>query len=233
MGDDLSQDLYDVLKGHQEALLKNSEALHKQRIATAEKLDTEISARLNKLGMVGAVFKTSVSSLIHSQDEGPELTDELIAKQLGQNGADVIEFTLSANKGLSPKPLKTAVSGGELSRVMLALKSSMAQKENSPLMIFDEIDSGISGDTAHAVADCLQELAVNHQILTITHLHQVASRANSHIYIEKEHQGELTLSKAFVLDKEARIKELARMMGGKDNAAALEHAEQLLEGAMA
>lgn len=231
LGDDLSQDLYNILKSHQDTLLADSMALHQKRIETAQKLDTEISLRLNKLGMVGAIFKTSVSSILHTKYLGAEITDEVISKQLCQNGSDIIEFTLSANKGLSPKPLKTAVSGGELSRVMLALKSSMAHKDNSPLMIFDEIDSGISGDTAHAVADCLQELASNHQILTITHLHQVASRANSHIYIEKEHQGELTLSKAFVLDKRARISELARMMGGKNNAAALEHAEQLLQGA--
>ena len=144
------------------------------------------------------------------------------------NGADRIEFLLAPNPGEGEKSLQKAVSGGELSRVLLAIKSVMAELDKVPLLIFDEVDSGISGETGNSIGEALRNLGKHHQVLTITHLHQVASRAQNQLAVSKKEVDGRTFTSIIDLDKNGRIEEIARMLGGTSETVRT-HAKQLLE----
>ena len=144
------------------------------------------------------------------------------------NGADKIEFTLAPNPGEGAKSLQKAVSGGELSRVLLAIKTVMAELDAVPLLIFDEVDSGISGEVGNNIGEALRNLGKHHQVLTITHLHQVASRAQNQLSVSKAESDGRTFTSVAELDKDGRVDELARMLGGNTETMR-EHARQLLE----
>jgi DNA repair protein RecN (Recombination protein N) len=144
------------------------------------------------------------------------------------NGADRIEFLLAPNPGEGEKSLQKAVSGGELSRVLLAIKSVMADLDKVPLLIFDEVDSGISGETGNSIGEALRNLGKHHQVLTITHLHQVASRAQNQLAVSKKEVDGRTFTSIIDLDNNGRIEEIARMLGGTSETVRT-HAKQLLE----
>lgn len=149
-----------------------------------------------------------------------------------ESGLDSVEFLLSTNPGEHLKPLHRIASGGELSRIMLALKAGLAHLEGVETLIFDEIDSGIGGKTAYAVGEKLASLAQKHQVICVTHLPQIAAMADHHFFIYKEVEGERTRIKIKELAEEDRIKELARMLGGKEmTSTALSHAKELLSKA--
>jgi DNA repair protein RecN (Recombination protein N) len=131
-------------------------------------------------------------------------------------GCDNVEFMISANKGESVKPLCKIASGGELSRVMLAIKSSLVDKDNIPTMIFDEIDAGISGFAAEKVAHELKRVARKRQVICITHLAQIAAKADNHLLIEKSVSGDRTKTTVTPIDGDDRIKEIARIMSGQE-----------------
>ena len=143
-------------------------------------------------------------------------------------GADRIEFLLAPNPGEGEKSLQKAVSGGELSRVLLAIKSVMAELDKVPLLIFDEVDSGISGETGNSIGEALRNLGKHHQVLTITHLHQVASRAQNQLAVSKKEIDGRTFTSIIDLDNNGRIEEIARMLGGTSETVRT-HAKQLLE----
>ena len=148
------------------------------------------------------------------------------------NGIDDVEFLLSTNRGEPVKPLSKVASGGELSRIMLSFKSVLADLDGIPTMVFDEIDSGISGQIGTAVAVKMRQIAKNHQVLCITHLPQIAAYANQQYLVYKEETGEHTRSNAVLLTQEQRAKEIARIMGSSGaDAVALEHAQQLIDAA--
>ena len=130
------------------------------------------------------------------------------------NGNDEAEFMISLNPGETPAPLAKIASGGELSRIMLGIKSVLADKDAIETLIFDEIDSGISGRTAQKVAERLAVIAKNHQVICITHLPQIAAMADSHYLIEKQSDGAKTATDVILLSEEAVTQELARMLGG-------------------
>ena len=125
-----------------------------------------------------------------------------------------MEFLISTNIGEAPKPLAKIASGGELSRIMLALKSIIGEMDNIPTMIFDEIDTGISGATAAVVGEKLEKIAEGHQVICITHLPQIASRGESHFRIEKTSDEISTHTTVVPLSREERIEELARLLSG-------------------
>jgi DNA repair protein RecN (Recombination protein N) len=125
-----------------------------------------------------------------------------------------VEFLISTNIGEAPKPLAKIASGGELSRIMLALKSIIGEMDNIPTMIFDEIDTGISGATAAVVGEKLEKIAEAHQVICITHLPQIASRGESHFRIEKTSDEISTHTTVVPLSREERIEELARLLSG-------------------
>lgn len=132
------------------------------------------------------------------------------------NGMDTVEFLISANKGEEPKPISKIASGGELSRIMLALKSVIADKDSIPTMIFDEIDTGVSGKAAQKIGIKLREIGGVHQVLCVTHLSQIAVMADNHLMIEKSVVGDRTETHIAQLDFEGRKREIARIMGGDD-----------------
>jgi DNA repair protein RecN (Recombination protein N) len=137
---------------------------------------------------------------------------------------------ISTNPGEAPKQLVRTASGGEISRVMLAIKSALARQESLPTMMFDEIDVGVGGRTAHRIADKLENLAQFVQIICITHLAQIASRAGSHLAVEKRMQADETTVQVKTLTEDERLLEVARMLGGLEpTPAVVQHAREMLD----
>src|SRR5690606_10813593 len=151
------------------------------------------------------------------------------AVELSGAGADRVEFFLAANPGEPARALRQSASGGEISRVMLAIKGALAQSDPRPLLVFDELDTGIGGQTALRVGEALSELATHHQLLVITHLHQVAAQAGHQHKVEKKVEEGRTVTGVTPLSAKDRAAELARMMGGEDSGTALKHARELLK----
>jgi DNA repair protein RecN (Recombination protein N) len=147
----------------------------------------------------------------------------------GPDGAESIRFLVSLNPGFEPAPLSRVASGGELSRVMLALKSVLASVDSVPSLVFDEIDAGIGGRVAHQVAGRLGTVAGSHQVFAITHLAQIAARADVHLRVDKAEQAGQVSARLVRLQDEARVEEISRMLGGDpDSDASLRHARDLL-----
>jgi DNA repair protein RecN (Recombination protein N) len=144
------------------------------------------------------------------------------------SGLDAIEFQFAPNPGEPPLPLRAIASSGELARVMLALKTVLAQEDQIPVLVFDEIDANVGGETAKAVGEKLHQLARHRQVLCVTHLPQVAAPASSHYLASKEQHAGRTVSQLIPLDKSERVTELARMLGGQTEAAR-KHAAAMLE----
>jgi len=192
---------------------KNAAELSKKRISGAKKLDAEVEDILHTLAMPTAIFSTRFTQV----------------ENLNASGAEQGEFWLAPNKGEGSKPLKQAASGGELSRVLLSFKCAMAERDKIPLLVFDEVDSGISGETAHKVGECLRELGKYHQVLTITHLHQVAAQASGQFCVKKIETKERTYTTVEPLSEKARISEIARMLGDENSPAVLAHARELMK----
>jgi DNA repair protein RecN (Recombination protein N) len=146
------------------------------------------------------------------------------------SGVDEVEFLLAANTGSEPRPLNKGASGGELSRVMLALEVALAGTSPVPTFVFDEVDAGVGGTAAVEVGRRLAQLARNAQVLVVTHLPQVAAYADRHVVVEKSHDGSVTSSGLTVLDPDQRERELSRMLAGlTDSDTALAHARELLD----
>lgn len=152
---------------------------------------------------------------------------KITTKELGQNGADNVEFMISTNVSEDLKPLAKVASGGEISRVMLAIKSIFAQNDDIDTVIFDEIDTGISGKATQSVADEIVELSKSHQVIVITHQAIIASKANKHFYVRKSQEDE-TKVEVYVLTGDNRIKALAELAGGTINEQSIEFAKSLL-----
>jgi DNA repair protein RecN (Recombination protein N) len=147
-------------------------------------------------------------------------------------GLDDVELLLAANAGSEPRPLAKGASGGELSRVMLALEVALADTDPVPTFVFDEVDAGVGGKAAVEVGKRLAMLARTAQVLVVTHLPQVAAFADRHVVVAKSQDGRVTTSGLQLLDDEARVRELSRMLAGlEDSATARAHAEELLAAA--
>jgi len=182
--------------------------LHEARLRGGAELKQKMEVELKTLGMRNAVFEVRLT--VAGGDSG-FAGDGL---KLGPDGIDECEFNIAPNLGQPPMGLAKIASGGELSRVMLALKRLEAQRRGVATMIFDEVDAGIGGAIAEVVGRKLKELSRFHQILCITHLPQIASFADRHFRVEKEERRGATVSKVTELDKPQRVEELARMLGG-------------------
>ena len=151
---------------------------------------------------------------------------------LNATGCDEIEFLISTNPGEPPKPMAKVASGGELSRIMLAIKNVLADKDDIDTLIFDEVDAGISGRAAQKVGQKLRQVAQNRQVLCVTHLAQIAAQANSHLLIEKQVRDARTYTDVRLLDRTGRRYELARIMSGTDpSRLQLQSAEEMLQAA--
>jgi len=196
-----------------EALLEEyAKALRKLRQAEAVKLEKEIVEALHDLNFMQAAFEVSFED----------------AEQVGANGKDKVVFMISTNPGEKLRPLSAVASGGELSRIMLAIKTISAKRDDINTLIFDEIDSGISGKTAWKVSEKLGILAKSHQVICITHLPQIAAMADSHYCIEKSEQNGKTVTNIMPLNEDGALNEVARLLGGEViTDAVLENAREL------
>ncbi len=151
--------------------------------------------------------------------------------EAGPSGMDAIEILFSANKGLAPRPLTQVASGGEFSRLMFAVKYVMAEKTAMPTLILDEIDTGISGEIAIRLGRMMKEIAQRHQVISISHLPQIAAKGDTHFYVYKDNTSDKTISLIKKLSEAERIEEIAKMIGGsKPSAKAIENARELMEG---
>lgn len=187
--------------------------ISKQRKAIIPELKKQLEAILESLGMPSAEFKIEINA-------APGFT---------YNGKDELVFQFSANKGSAFGELKKVASGGELSRIMLAIKAVLAKYEDLPTLMFDEIDTGVSGEISNRMGVIMQEMSSSMQIFSITHLPQVASKGNHHYKVYKEDKNNVTHTQMKQLTTEERVVELAEMLGGKDlSDSAIAHARQLL-----
>ena len=196
-------------------LLLTAADLSKNRKKVIPELEKQIMRILHEVGMPQAVIKINQVTL--SGD------------QLRLNGQDQIQYLFSANKGQPPMPMNKVASGGELSRLMLSIKSLIARKTSLPTIIFDEIDTGISGEVALKVGNIMETLGENMQVIAITHLPQIASKGKSHYWVYKDEQPQRTLSNIKILDDEERTLEIAKMLSGENPGEfALQNARELL-----
>ena len=196
-----SQQRYDALQAEKMRLYakarEKAEVLTQTRLKAFEELNTRISGTLDFLNMPGVRM-----TLRHTR--GP----------LASHGQDSVEFYISTNPGEAPKPLAKIASGGELSRITLAIKNAMADKDAVPTVIYDEIDSGVSGKAAGRIGEVLRQSAQGHQILCITHTAQIAALADCHLLIQKNVANDRTYTEIHPLDEEGRVEALARLISG-------------------
>ncbi len=217
-----------------EALAEQAQLLSTARHAAADKLAEACRGMLGELAMATARVEVVVGDLPMRDD------DQLLALDAGQqrgvaaHGADRVEFLLQANPGEPARPLNKVASGGELSRVALALRRALAGRDPVPTYVFDEVDAAIGGATAEAVGLALKQVSATHQVLCITHLPQVASLADQQLQVEKLVDGERTHTGVRRLEPGERVDELARMLGGAEiGETARKHARSLLKRAQA
>jgi len=186
--------------------------LSNQRKEASKNLEKEVLDKLSQLGMKNARFQVNIEW--YPDEKGAAVIDNIHYKTT-EKGIDQVEFYISANPGEDLKPLARVASGGEISRIMLALKSSLAQVDRIPVLIFDEIDLGISGRIAQAVGLALKRLSKTHQIICITHLPQIASMGDHHFVVEKISEQEMTRTQIKKLTAEERAFEIAKLLGGE------------------
>jgi DNA repair protein RecN (Recombination protein N) len=219
------------LEKEREALLvtaaERARELSKKRRKAAEKLGAAISSELSEMGMGGARVVVDVAPL---GGDRSELSVD--GARLGQDGIDRVEFLISPNKGIDPRPLRRIASGGELSRALLALKRSLAECGPAGLYVFDEVDTGVGGAVADRIGRAIADVARHHQVLCITHLAPIAAFGEAHFVVSKHDDGTVTRSHVTRLEPKERIAEVARMLAGaKVTGAALKAATELIRAA--
>ena len=211
--DALIEQAEQALKKAADQLDQVATKLHKSRMAKIPLIQDGIVAVLQQLEIPDAQFLFSLTA----------------SKEYNVYGKSNLEVLFSANKGIAPNPLKKAASGGELSRVMLAIKSLLAKNISLPTLIFDEIDTGVSGSIANKMGDLMHQMGRSMQVVCITHLPQVAARGDVQFKVYKEVNNEVTATKISRLNQEERIAEIAQMLGGQGlSQSAINHAKELL-----
>ena len=210
-------------------LKENARQLSQVRNQIIKILEDEIKLELENLNLKTAEFKISNAyTQVENNSWALEIDGQTV--RFGQNGIDSIEFLISLNLGESVKPLRKIASGGEISRIMLALKSIISGMDNISTMVFDEIDTGIGGATAIVVGKKLHKISKNCQVVCITHLPQIAAFSDHHYFIDKFEENSRTKIKITKLDNSKQVKELSRMLSGmEESSISIMHAEELLE----
>ncbi len=225
LGSEKIDDLQMQIKGMKLEAMDLCIALSDKRKKVAERLSGLVEKELQELGMEKAAFYTSVEPI---EDENGILRIDGKRYAFREHGMDKVEFLIAPNVGSELRPLARIASGGEISRVMLALKTVLVQVDSIPTVLFDEIDSGIGGQIADVVGKKLKELSQSAQVICITHLPQIARFADRHFLVEKDVVGERTLISARSLTDAERVTEIARMQGGRETEVGLAHARELL-----
>lgn len=206
-----------LMKKQEEILRTFASEISEKRRSALPGIENRITELLKQLGMPNAKFRISVSS----------------SPDFSAAGVDVVDFLFSANKQIPPENLAKIASGGELSRVMLSLKSLLTQNNELPTIIFDEIDSGVSGEVADKVGQILSAMGKYMQVVNITHLPQVASRGKKHYHVYKEDKGESTITRIKLLSRDERVLEIARLLSGSEvTETAIRNARELIKSGL-
>jgi DNA repair protein RecN (Recombination protein N) len=193
--------------------LTTAKKLSSKRTASFDKLSESLSKMLAGLGM---------------PDASITISHEVV--ELNSYGTDQINMLFSANKGVAPQPLKTVASGGEFSRLMFCIKFLLARKTSMPTLIFDEIDTGVSGEIALKLGSMMKEMAISHQVVSISHLPQMAAKADRHFFVYKDSASQKAVSRIRMLSQEERVEEIAKMIAGdKPPTSAFTSARELIE----
>ena len=199
-----SEEIINKLKEEQQKIESKmkiiGKKLHDLRVEASEMLEIKIKEELSYIGLEKAIIKIDV----------------VLTENMNSRGYDEVQFLVSANPGEPLKPLEKVLSGGELSRIMLALKCVFVDKDKIPTLIFDEIDTGISGTIGKRVGEKMYEVSIKHQVLCITHLPQIAALSDSHYFVSKEVLNGKTFTGIRMLNKDEKIKEIAKMVGGDE-----------------
>ena len=221
---------------HELALLEDSEASEEELKAAVERTERQLNEVCGRLSELRKARASEFSSLVQAQLRDLAMDRALFevdfkSKSADEGGFDLVEFFFSANTGELPRPLGKIASGGEISRVMLAIKTALAGRAGVPTLIFDEVDTGLGGRAAATVAKKLEELASHYQIVVISHLPQLASRASTHYRIEKTEVNGRVSTKVRLLKPKERIEEIARMLAGEHvTESAFANAREMLKG---
>ncbi|MDA0936942.1 MAG: DNA repair protein RecN [Bacteroidetes bacterium] len=206
-------ELSDQIVSLEKSLHRLSDQLHQNRLEASPKLCMQMQHIITKMGMKNARFKV----------------DLIPTEEFTKNGKEQIDFLFSANLGTSFRPIKKVASGGEMSRIMLSIKSILSQFKQLPSIVFDEIDTGVSGTVSNEIGNIMNQMSKYMQVFTITHLPQVAAKGEQHFKVYKEVRGDTTVTQLKALNQEERINELAQMLSGEElTQTALDHARQLL-----
>jgi DNA repair protein RecN (Recombination protein N) len=233
LADNVSERLEELNKKIKEQRVstgKLAKNITKKRKETAVKIKKSIIDSLKTLGISHPNFQTNIVN--EFAEEGNYLTVDEKSYKCSAKGMDYVEFFISTNLGEDPKPLVKVASGGEVSRIMLSLKSTLAKSDKLPLLIFDEIDVGVSGRIAQKVGSALKELAAYHQVIAITHLPQIAGLADYHYKVEKNSHEKRVVSSITKLTDEDRIEEIAKLMSGEEvTEEGIRSAKQLMDSA--
>ena len=217
-GDETIEKLQKQIASAKAELEKLAVQLSANRKKAIPVIETEVLKTLGEMGMVNSVLKIEMTAGRNSTFGG-----------LGESGIDEVRFLFNANKGHALAEMSKVASGGELSRLMLSIKSLIAKNTALPTIIFDEIDTGVSGEVANKVGQIMERLAQNLQVITITHLPQIASKGNSHFFVYKDDDATTTYTRIKQLDKNERVLEIAKMLSGdKPGESALQNARELL-----
>jgi DNA repair protein RecN (Recombination protein N) len=224
--DDKINELDKKINSARTSLFKKAQELSKIRKERSKTLETEVVKVLNEVGFENGEFKVEVSPDVHTKD----MESRGSAQGLGIHGIDEVEFMVKINKGDEFTPLRKTASGGEVSRIMLAVKSVLADADNVDILVFDEIDSGISGRIAQKVGRVIKKLSEYHQVIAITHLAQIAALASEHYEVLKETEGEGTITRIRTLDKNEKVIEVAKLLSGeKVTDASIKSAKELMK----
>jgi DNA repair protein RecN (Recombination protein N) len=226
-GEDALSGISSRIEGVEARLVELGERLREARYEAARRLKKEVEGELRDLGINEPLFEARITPI----KQGERLGDD--GPVAGPKGLDEVAFYLSTNVGEPPRALSRIASGGELSRIMLALKRSLADAGRIPTLIFDEIDAGIGGAVAEAVGEKLRLISRTHQVLCITHLPQIASLADNHLHVSKQQEAGRTITRVIPLSPDQRVEELSRMLGGRViTQRTRDHAKELLERAL-
>ena len=223
------EQLENKIEEQRAVLQQRAGELHRSRTEQGQNISEQVEKELHKLGMPHAQMKLGVEWLYANKGW---LTVDGKPVESNYNGGDHVEFYISSNKGEDLKPLAKVASGGEISRIMLGLKSVLAREQHLPVMIFDEIDAGISGQISEKVGRTMRALANQCQIICITHQPQIACYAHYHYQVEKIEEGDRTVTRINKLDQNSHIEEIATLMSGESvTQASLDNARQMVDRA--
>jgi DNA repair protein RecN (Recombination protein N) len=216
LSDDKLEAMDERIHDLKKQLAAGAREISENRKRVSETLESRMGELLKSLGMPNGRFAVSIKTL----------------NDFSSSGLDYVDFLFSANKQVAPENLNRVASGGELSRVMLSLKSLLTDNSKLPTIFFDEIDSGVSGEVATKVGEILAAMGAKMQVINITHLPQVAAHGNMHYHVYKEESGDSTITHIKLLDKKQRLNEIARLLSGNEiTDASLQNARELINGA--